>query len=301
MSGANVKAIAALGELRTALLRFQSDANGSLDAMRNASIRTLAWLQSRLQYWQKELERRLQVLQKAQRELENCIRASQQASNRGERGYDCSELAAAVAIARRAVQEAQQELYTVRHFLKLVQEAYESFQREGQHLNQVMSQDLMHGANLLERSSASLSSYATSGGSGTGGSFGGGSDGIGGGSSTIAPGLSAVQVDDKGAFSILDWSGYPSSLPRPQGPFRLLPDYEYERARTLGDDGSDAFRKAHSLEAKGKQVHHIHPIKFGGDPTDPSNLILLTRKEHALYTTWWQRIQLQLQKSGGIL
>lgn len=302
MSGANVKAIGALGDLRTALLRFQSDANSSLDAMRNVSIRTTEWLQSRLQYWQKELERRLLVLQKAQQALDNCIRASQRASNKGEHGHDCSRLAAEVAIAKRAVQEAQQELSTVRHFLKEVKEAFDSFQREAQHLSQVMSRDLIQGANLLARSSDSLSRYAASGGGGAGGSFGDGGGGIdNGGSSIVAPGLSAVQPGETGAFSISDWSGYPSSLPRPSGPFRILQGEEYTKALSQAATGRYKYRDKHSEDAVGKDAHHIHPVKFGGDPIDPSNFVLLTPEEHKLYSDWWAERLAKAKQYGGIL
>ncbi|MBX4262452.1 SMI1/KNR4 family protein [Clostridium estertheticum] len=36
---------------------------------------------------------------------------------------------------------------------------------------------------------------------------------------------------------------------------------------------------------KGMQIHGVHPVKFGGSPTEVSNKIPLTPKEHAQYTT----------------
>ncbi|UZQ52274.1 HNH endonuclease signature motif containing protein [Clostridium kluyveri] len=44
------------------------------------------------------------------------------------------------------------------------------------------------------------------------------------------------------------------------------------------------------------QIHEVHPVKFGGSPTDISNKIPLTPKEHAQYTTWWNRLLKELKK-----
>jgi len=60
--------------------------------------------------------------------------------------------------------------------------------------------------------------------------------------------------------------------------------------RAMGlSDGSDPAKYA------GKQIHEIHPVKFGGSPTDPANKIALTPAEHAKYTTFWNRLMKDLQ------
>ncbi|MBU3174271.1 hypothetical protein [Clostridium estertheticum] len=46
---------------------------------------------------------------------------------------------------------------------------------------------------------------------------------------------------------------------------------------------------------KGMQIHGVHPVKFGGSPTEVSNKIPLTPKEHAQYTTWWNRLLKELK------
>jgi hypothetical protein len=67
-----------------------------------------------------------------------------------------------------------------------------------------------------------------------------------------------------GSFSIVDWTGYPESLPKPNGPFRLLEGAEYEAARDAANDANRALhRKTPSLT--GKHFHENHPVKFGGE------------------------------------
>lgn len=39
----------------------------------------------------------------------------------------------------------------------------------------------------------------------------------------------------------------------------------------------------------GQQIHEMHPVKFGGSPTDIDNKIVLSAKEHAKYTVFWNR------------
>ncbi len=46
-------------------------------------------------------------------------------------------------------------------------------------------------------------------------------------------------------------------------------------------------------------IHEIHPVKFGGSPTDPANKILLPRTTHSPYTTWWGRVQNKLESGAN--
>lgn len=41
---------------------------------------------------------------------------------------------------------------------------------------------------------------------------------------------------------------------------------------------------------KGKDLHEVHPVKFGGSPTAPGNKVPLTRAEHAQYTNFWNAL-----------
>ena len=80
-------------------------------------------------------------------------------------------------------------------------------------------------------------------------------------------------------------------MPKPTGPFRILEGAEYEAAREAANKANAALRRADPAKYAGKQIHEIQPVKYGGSTTDPANKIALTPREHALYTTWWNRLQ----------
>jgi hypothetical protein len=106
-----------------------------------------------------------------------------------------------------------------------------------------------------------------------------------------------IPPGSQGIFSILDWTGYPSNVPKPLGPFRLLPKADYEIARHEGNVAIRFYHDAHP-EYEDKEIHHIHPIKFGGDTVDPSNFLALSSKDHLVLTLWWNRLQHKLEKAG---
>jgi hypothetical protein len=99
-----------------------------------------------------------------------------------------------------------------------------------------------------------------------------------------------------GTFSIFDWSGYPSFLPRPAGPFRLLQDETYRTARRAANKANEALRSANPATYEGKHVHENQPVKFGGDPTDASNKITLSPSDHYMANGWWYRLQRYIEK-----
>ena len=72
-SSANVRSIAVLEELKSALMRFKSDARGSLEIAEVEISRVRSWLQERLEYWQSELKRRRRQLEEAEAALAGCL------------------------------------------------------------------------------------------------------------------------------------------------------------------------------------------------------------------------------------
>jgi len=94
----------------------------------------------------------------------------------------------------------------------------------------------------------------------------------------------------EGSFSVFNWKGYPAGGIKPTGPFRLLEGAEYTSARNLANSTNAAMRRANPEMFKGLQIHEIHPIKFGGSPTDLSNKIFLTPSQHAQYTNFWNAL-----------
>ena len=91
-----------------------------------------------------------------------------------------------------------------------------------------------------------------------------------------------------GEFFIDDWNGYPDA-PKPDGPFRILEGTEYTNARNLANK-TNANIHRNRPDLKGTQIHEMHPVKFGGSPTDIDNKIALSPKEHAKYTAFWNKV-----------
>lgn len=103
-------------------------------------------------------------------------------------------------------------------------------------------------------------------------------------------GLSRWKGKLDGSFSIIDWSGYPVGGIKPNGPFKLLNGTKYSTARALANKTNAKIHRARP-ELKGKEIHEIHPIKFNGSPTNPSNKVYLTLPEHRLFSAFWSRLQ----------
>src|SRR6185436_12593050 len=60
-----------------------------------------------------------------------------------------------------------------------------------------------------------------------------------------------------GGFSIIDWTGYPSGVPKPDGPFRLLPKGpQYDAARDAANAANKKIRADNpDLRDLGLEVH----------------------------------------------
>jgi RHS repeat-associated protein len=89
----------------------------------------------------------------------------------------------------------------------------------------------------------------------------------------------------------IDWSTYPQHpmVPKPEGPFRILEGAEYETARAQANAANRALHQANP-SLQGFNIHEIHPVKFGGSPTDITNKVALTPIEHAQFTSWWNEV-----------
>lgn len=108
--------------------------------------------------------------------------------------------------------------------------------------------------------------------------------------------LSEFDEIDQG-FEIDDWEGYPEveGVPRPEGPFTLLDGPDYDEAREAANRANAELHEA-DPNLKGKEIHEVHPVKFGGDPVDPSNKVPLSPEQHMEFTKFWNRVQNDLEK-----
>jgi len=94
-----------------------------------------------------------------------------------------------------------------------------------------------------------------------------------------------------GSFSVIDWKGYPSNVPKPIGTMRLLQGAEYTAARRAADTTNNKLRKGFGLKRIKVDVHEIQPVKFNGSPTDPTNKMLLPRDLHRQQVTpFWDEL-----------
>lgn len=83
---------------------------------------------------------------------------------------------------------------------------------------------------------------------------------------------------------------------RPKGPFRVIRDQEYTAAFiTMIQFNRTLHNAAPSL--KGYDFHEIHPVKFGGNPTDPLNKTLIPREQHLKFANFWNSRLYELKDS----
>lgn len=100
-----------------------------------------------------------------------------------------------------------------------------------------------------------------------------------------------------GKIEITDWDGYPEGGPKPDGELKLVEGDEYTKGREAANKENACIHKDNP-NYRGKDIHEIHPVKFGGSPTDHSNKIALSRAEHSKYTRFWNEILYQLKQQA---
>jgi filamentous hemagglutinin len=63
------------------------------------------------------------------------------------------------------------------------------------------------------------------------------------------------------------------------------------QARKAANAANSKIRSANPELYKGMEIHEIHPVKFGGSPTDLSNKIAIPIDVHRkLVTPWWNKL-----------
>jgi RHS repeat-associated protein len=100
-----------------------------------------------------------------------------------------------------------------------------------------------------------------------------------------------------GEFCIINWKGYPNwGVPKPQGPFKILTGPSYDAARRAADAANRSIHRNGGSLLDDMEIHEVHPVKFGGSPTDPNNKIALPGPIHDEYTTWWNALRKALTR-----
>lgn len=88
----------------------------------------------------------------------------------------------------------------------------------------------------------------------------------------------------------LDYSTFPVEGLAPTGPLQLVDGGAYAAARAAANQANrqirlDAGRAG--FDPTGYDVHEIQPVKWGGNPVDPANKVLLPSQLHIEVTSWW--------------
>jgi hypothetical protein len=105
----------------------------------------------------------------------------------------------------------------------------------------------------------------------------------------------------EGSFSILDVSTFPIEGIVPRTGLRLLPDAEYQVAHAAAKAANKVVRREAArigADLAGMHVHEIHPVKFGGSPTELANKVLIPEALHIEVTQWWNSLQRYLEQGG---
>lgn len=158
-SSANVLSVQALEELRAALARFGVEAQQALDAVVAEIGRTLEWLQERLHYWQREVERGREAVQRAKAALARC-RASGYYDDDGHyHEPDCSAYEMALAEMERRLELAEAELANAKVWFAHVQQAVADYEVHARRMQHLVSTELPRACAFLERKRAELDRY----------------------------------------------------------------------------------------------------------------------------------------------
>lgn len=158
---ANVLSIQALEDLRAAIKRFSSEAQESLNAAALEIRRTQDWLTERRAYWQREVQRRQEILRRVEAALAAC-RASGYRDARTGAYYEppCTAQREAVLQAQVRLRESEAELRNVQEWTRLVQQMAADYQTQARRLAGLLGTDLPKATALLGRKIAALHSYA---------------------------------------------------------------------------------------------------------------------------------------------
>ena len=157
--GANVHAIHALEDLRSALVRFGSETQDALQAMEQEARRTLEFLAEAEARWKREVQRREQIVRRAASALVACQASGYRDQEGRYHPPDCRAQERTLLRAKRYLADAQAKLRAVRGCIKLVQQAVEEYRKGVRRLAGFLNEDLPKATGQLARKVAILQTY----------------------------------------------------------------------------------------------------------------------------------------------
>ncbi|MBK6430615.1 hypothetical protein [Candidatus Amarolinea dominans] len=153
-----VRAIDALEELQTGLVRYADQAQATLAAIAREVQRTLDWLEERQRHWRGEVQRR-------QEEVRLTLAAYQRCLNSGDRDHppSCGREELAFLDARRRLAQAETEERMATQARQAVQAEAEIYARDASRLRVTLQTETVKSIEVLRSKVTVLRSYASGG------------------------------------------------------------------------------------------------------------------------------------------
>ena len=153
---ANVKAVSAISDFRSALCTFIVEARQALAAMEMEGRRALVYItEDQAQAWAGEARRGRETVQQCKLEIHNA-RTFKRIANYTP---SCIDEKKALAKAERRLQVAELKVEAVRHWGRLAEQAFREFQARLAQFISILDGELPKGVAALERMMASLDRY----------------------------------------------------------------------------------------------------------------------------------------------
>ena len=150
---ARVHSLEALKALHAALSRYGPEALEALGAAEMEIRRVFDYLHEQLKYWQRQLERRHEDVNRARADL-----AHARALRRGERS-GCAEQEIALRKAQTRLREAEEKVAAVKRWLVHLPQAINEYEGPARRLVGLLESDLKQGLALLDHKIAILQAY----------------------------------------------------------------------------------------------------------------------------------------------
>jgi chromosome segregation ATPase len=154
---ARVTSIEALKEFRASLCRFGHDAKEAVGATELEIRRISDWLESQLNYWQREMRVRQEQVARAKAEL-----SQRQWGQRDGRGPGTTDQEIALEKAIRRLQEAEAKMEKTRQWIHLLPRAVAEYEGPARQLMGMLDSDLPRGIAILDQKIDALDAYAKS-------------------------------------------------------------------------------------------------------------------------------------------
>lgn len=153
--GAHVRSIAALGELRSALVVFEEDAAAALSMAEADIVRTIDWVRAdRIPYWKKEITRREEMLTRAKTDL-----AQAQMTDHSMGPKSTVDERKAIARAREKVEEARQKLKASQRWFRELEKQYTMYKGRVAPMQRMVAAELPKARTDLEQMARTLDEY----------------------------------------------------------------------------------------------------------------------------------------------